>query len=363
MYYHDAMGRIPRALTVFALVAVLLTARAHAQQSDPCARGFAALERRDLAAAEPLLERCRTLHPADLRPYVALAGLYQLQGRADDLHRIALAGLGRFPEERRFYVTVGNRAGQEKRYARAIEVFGEGLRRWPEDAKLRAGLADAHAGLGMKQLDDGKNAEAEKSLRRAVELNPADVETRLNLGRALHNLNQSTAARAEFDRVIEAAPTLASAHFHRGMVLYALGQLEAAIADFDAEIRNDPSFPPSHLFRGMARSASGDCEAALPDLLIASERMPDNARAHFARGRCLARVGRAPEAEAAFRRTMELDPSDAGPVNALARLLLAAGRAEEAEPLIRRAAEMQKAQRRAREGEIRFESPRSRKPS
>ncbi len=352
---------IPFTATLLAGAGWLLHAAPRAQGNDSCRLGAEALQRRDLAAAESLLKQCLHARPAQLAPYLQLCALYQLQGNLEALHQVALEGLKRFPEEKRFYLTVGTQAGREKRYQRAIEALEEGLRRWPEDHQFRTNLASAHLGLGMELLDADKNESAEKHLRRATRLADDDIEAHLNLGRALHNLQRSLEALAEFDRVLSLEARLPLARFHRGLTLYTMGEFDRAIADFSREIETNPDYPPSYLLRGLAFMAKGEWSAALADLEIAATRMPGNARAQYARARCLFQLGRVEEAEAGFKRTIELDPSDPGPVNALGRLLLQSGRAEAAAPLLRRSAELSQKQRSAAPGEIRFESLRLRK--
>ena len=323
---------------------------------DPCSLGAEALSRKALSAAETYLKQCLDAHPEQIFPYLQLCAVYQLQGNAEALHRIALEGLKRFPAEKRFYLTVGNRAGQDGRYERAVEIFSEGFRRWPDDERLRKGLAGAHVGLGMEVLNKGNNRLAEEHLRRATELDPEDVEAHLNRGRSLHNLNRSVEALAEFDKVLALARSLPLTRFHRGMVLYELGEYDAAIEDLRREVESNPEYPPSYLFRGLALIAKGEWAGALTDLDIAAQRMPENARAQYGRARCLRQLGKNREAEEGLRKTMELDPSDPGPVNALARLLLESGRAEEAQQMFQKSAELSKKQRSAAPGEIRYES-------
>ena len=107
------------------------------------------LVRKDFKVAEAFLKECIAGKPREVGPYLALCGLYQSQGKPKDLYEVALAGLDRFPGEKRFYVTVGVQAGQEERYQRAIEVFSEAFRRWPADVVLKKNLASAHLLLGM----------------------------------------------------------------------------------------------------------------------------------------------------------------------------------------------------------------------
>lgn len=327
---------------------------------DPCSRGKEALQRRDLKAAEDLLNQCLSSRPSELEPYLHLCALYQLQGNTPALLETARVGLERFPTEPRFHLTVGTHAGREGRYEEAILVFTEGHRRWPADPRFRKGLADSHLEFGMRLLDEGKSRESERELRRASELSPEDEEAWLNLGRALHNLNQSTEALEAFERVLRLNSKAPLAHFHQGLVLFSLAEYEASLAAFDREVASGSEYPPTYLFRGLTRMMRGERDAALADLDVASAKMPDNARAHFARARCLTEVGQLEAAEEAFRKAIALDPSDPGPMNALGNLLVRAGRHREARELFRSAAELSKKIRSAEPGEIRFESARIR---
>ena len=334
---------------------------AQTEQWDTCQRGSDAFRRRDLTQAEALLKQCIGTKPPLIHSYLDLCALYQMQGKTKDLHDVALEGLKRFPQEKRFYFTVGNQAGQEKHYGRAVEIFTEGFRRWPDDLRFREGLTSSHLLLGMKLLDEAKNQEAELHLRQASKLDDNDIDAHLNLGRALHNLSQSVEALAEFDRVLALNPQTPLARFHRGLVLYTLHEYDAAIADLNQEIRVNPTYPPSFLFRGQAFMAKGDWAKAIPDLDTAVVKMPENPKAVYARARCLSQMGKLKEAEADFRKTVELDPANPDSLNGLARLLSLTGRENEAESLFQKALELTRKARTARPGEIRFESDQSKK--
>jgi Flp pilus assembly protein TadD len=324
-------------------------------QADVCSQARDALQRRDLGAAEGLLKQCVTANPTLLGPVLDLCGVYQAQGRGEELVRTASEGIKRFPAERRFYLTVANYAGRNGQYERALEVFGEAHRRWPQDAPFKDGLASAHLYLGNQHLNKAQNEEAERHLRQAVTLSEQDVDARLNLGRALHNLNRSTEAEEEFNRVIALDPKAPLARFHRGMVRQSLGDLDAAIADLSDEIKQNPTYPPSYFSRGKAYQTKGLLSDALADLDVAVQKMPDNGRAVFARGRCRLQLGQVVDAEADFRKAMTLEPDNPEPINALAQLLWRSGKKQEAELLFQQGREKGKAVRTAQPGEIRFE--------
>ncbi len=187
----EALRRLSRHLFGAVLGLSLSTPWIHA---DTCSEARDALQRRDLSKAEGLLKQCAAANPNLLGPVLDLCGVYQAQGKREDLLRTASEGMKRFPDERRFYLTVANHAGRNGQYERALKVFGEAHRRWPQDAQFKEGLASAHLYLGTQQLDQGRNEAAERHLQQAVTLAENDVDARLNLGRALHNLNRSVEA-------------------------------------------------------------------------------------------------------------------------------------------------------------------------
>lgn len=348
----EALCRLVRNLCGVLLGVCLSTRGIHA---DACSEARGALQRRDLGKAEGLLKQCAAANPNLLGPMLDLCGVYQAQGRSEDLVRTASEGIKRFPGEPRFYLTVANHAGRNREYERALKVFGEANRRWPEDAQFKGGLASAHLYLGMQQLDKAQNEGAERHLRQAVTLAEDDVDARLNLGRALHNLNRSVEAEHEFDRVIALDPKAPLAHFHRGMVRQALGDLDAAIVDLSEEIRRNPAYPPSYFSRGKAYQTKGLLTEALGDFDIAVQKMPDNGRTIFARGRCQLQLGQTAAAEADLRKAMALEPDNPEPINALAQLLWRSERKEEAQTMFQRGREKAQAIRTAQPGEIRFE--------
>ena len=132
----EAVCRLGRNLCGVLLGVCLSTRGIHA---DACSEARSALQRRDLGKAEGLLKQCAAANPNLLGPVLDLCGVYQAQGRGEDLVRTASEGIKRFPAEPRFYLTVANHAGRNGEYERALKVFGEAHRRWPQDAQFREG--------------------------------------------------------------------------------------------------------------------------------------------------------------------------------------------------------------------------------
>lgn len=334
---------------------ILLLGVAPAAAGEPCRDGADAARQRDLAKAELLLKQCIQTQPA-IETYLLLAGVYQLQQKSTELYEIASEALKRFPAEQRFYIAVANHDGREKRFQPAIRILEEAFRRWPGDPKIQTLLASSHFGRGSELLDEGRNEAAVDHLRRATELAPADVEARMNLGRALHNLHRRVEAMAVFDALVRQTPPVPLARFHRALTYYSMGEFVRAIEDLDGEIAAKADDGPARLVRGLSLMATGEWTKAAADLEIAAAALPDNAQAQYGRARALIESGELASAEAVLRKAIALDPADPGPLNSLVRLLVRLGRRDEANALAPKAAELARKSRTANPGEIRFES-------
>lgn len=285
-----------------------------------------------------------------------LAGVYQVQQDQDALYRTAVAGMKKFPDEKRFYLTAGTHEARKTQYDAAIKTFEQAFARWPEDMKLRSLLASSRYALGTELLNSGKNELAVEELKRATDLAPDDIEAQMNLGRGLHNVLHYSEALKAFDKVMARNASTPLVRFHRGMALYALGDFEKAIADLTAEIEANSAYPPARLLRGLAYIANADWERAHADLAIASRAMAGNANAQYGYARTLVQMGKLSEAEKALEKAMEADPADPAPANTLVSVLHRLGRSDQARALASKAAELARAKRTASRGEIRFET-------
>jgi tetratricopeptide (TPR) repeat protein len=308
--------------------------------ADPCRDGAAALERRDFASAEAHLKQCQTL-----QGYLLLAGVYQATQKPEALYATVIAGMKKFPEEKRFYLTAGSHEARQKQYESAVKTFEAAYRKWPDDAKLRSLLASGHFARGTELLNAGNNEQAVISLRRAAELSPDDIEAQMNLGRALHNVLHHSEALKAFDKVVALNASTPLVYFHRGMALHALGEFDKAIADLTKEINAKPDYPPARLVRGLAYIANAAWDQAAADLQAAAAAMPDNSQAQYGYARSLIQLGKLEDAEGPLRKAMAADSADPAPVNTLVSLLHRLGRSDEARALSRRAADLARARR------------------
>ncbi len=87
----------------------------------------------------------------------------------------------------------------------------------------------------------GRLAEAEQLLQRAVAIAPGDVGSRNALGLCLVGLDRTHDALAQFDAILKLNPSLPFAHASRGNALFALGAIGDAEAGYQRALELDPN--------------------------------------------------------------------------------------------------------------------------
>jgi tetratricopeptide (TPR) repeat protein len=346
---------------MLALVLALLGTQA-AGGGDPCRLGAERVAGGDATGALPLIERCVQRHPADLEWRLRLCALYQQVGRDRELYQTALEGLRLFPEERRFYLTAGNRAARYGETDLAVDLLSQARRRWPDDDSLRDAFAEALLVRGLERFDREEYPGAEADLRQVLELDPDHVEALLNLGRIQYNLLRREEALASFDRVRDVAPETPLVEFHRGVVLHSLNQNDLALEALNRELRRNPEHPVSYYFRGLVLKALHRCPEALADLETAGRLMPRYREVPFEAGRCLEMLGRYSEAEQAYRTSFQLDPTEPKSLFSLGQMLQRIGRAAEARAILEQARGLYVNKVREHRAEFQFQSTRSAPP-
>lgn len=154
----------------------------------------------------------------------------------------------------------------------------------PEQLRNRAGL---RRGV-VESMAAGRWDEAARGLGELLLIDPADVESLLNLGQ----------------------------------VRQRQGDLGGAIGFFRDAVRRDPENAAGWMMTGMAEMERGEVLRACASLAMGVALDPKNARAHRWYGMALARRGWNEAAEAELKQSLELDGKDSGAHFNLALLYL-----------------------------------------
>lgn len=187
-------------------------------------------------------------------------------------------------------LTEGERAALERAEA-TVDAFDRGLAALPS-GNLEEALdffqeaidgspecGDCHRNLGMVYARQRSYAEAEASLRRAVELEPDDLA-------AYRALAEVYNAQRRFDDAAEATAQAArisgsrgrggaTAVFDQGLIFWNAGRVAEARQQFEQTLRLDPNHGEAHYWLGIANLNEGNVAEAAAEMKIYLEAEPN----------------------------------------------------------------------------------------
>ena len=111
-------------------------------------------------------------------------------------------------------------------------------------AKANPKNADAWTALGNAQMDAQRFAEAIISYQRALDINPKDVNVRVDMGTCYRGVGQPEKAVEEYRKAMKYDPRHPMAHMNAGVVLaFDLGRRAEAIKEFEKYLELSPNAP------------------------------------------------------------------------------------------------------------------------
>jgi TolB-like protein/Tfp pilus assembly protein PilF len=160
--------------------------------------------------------------------------------------------------------------GGEPGYAQSIGPFEEAIAKDPSFAPAYAGLAASYAvRSGQLQFDSADEvAKMRVAAEKAIQLDPLLAEAHDALGMGYARDAKWEQAEKSFRRAIELDPSDSQAYLHfANYLLWPLGRIDEALKQLSLGERADPLAPPIHAVRahvlmsaGRNDEAAGDCE-------------------------------------------------------------------------------------------------------
>lgn len=115
-------------------------------------------------------------------------------------------------------------------------------------------------------LDEDEPAEAAQAYQDALELDPDHADAHVNLGRILHENDDTEAAIAHYRRALEIEPEHPTASFNLGVALEDLQLYEDAVLAYSLAVAADPACADAHYNLSQIYERRGDAHAALRHL-------------------------------------------------------------------------------------------------
>ena len=193
-----------------------------------------------------------------------------------------------------------HRAGE---FALAAKLYGDILLAQPTHF-------DAAHMLGAVLLQQGRYEEAERQLRRALQINPRSHEALNNLGLALRFLDRHEEAVWAFDRAIALRPDYARAFCNRGNALRLQGRLDQALESYDRAVAIDPTLADAYYNRGGVLEDLQLWDDAVANYENALALQPNLPQALNNLGNSLFNLARYEEALAKLNQALQLSPNN-----------------------------------------------------
>ena len=185
-------------------------------------------------------------------------------------------------------------------------------------------------GQGLNYAIEGKFEEAKVEFEKALEVDPHNMPTKLNLQLTKDVINRKIKKETAivmftgigvsevggfyeaikcFSEAIANNPNYASAYSCRGLAYNAEGKYDEAISDFNKALNIDPKDVVAYTNRVDAYDNKGKFELAITDLNKAIEISPESAELYYNIAVIYVKVGRKKEAIESYKNFIEYAPS------------------------------------------------------
>ena len=200
------------------------------------------LERND--RAEEILGRALEIDPGHKNSRREMATMLRVQGRRKEALEAYRALLEIDPEYPLAHAYIGDILLQLHRYAEAVEPLSKALTLIKAAPSLRSDLPTAgslHVLLGRALQGLGRTRAGEAHFRRALELDPRNMEALEYVAAAHFRQKRYREALDLYRTLLEIDPDRAATHADIGATLYFLGRTEEAIRNLERALSLDPT--------------------------------------------------------------------------------------------------------------------------
>ena len=163
--------------------------------------------------------------------------------------------------------------------------------------------------LGVVLKQTGRASEALVANKKALVIDPMDVESYNNMGNTLHELGRLEEAESIYRQAIAIKSNFTEAYSNLGNALKDLGRLEEAESNYKKAIALKPDYAEAHNNLGAAIKEQGRLDEAIENYEKAITLKPDYVAAYGNLGDALREIGRLEEATAIYKKAIKIMPN------------------------------------------------------
>jgi tetratricopeptide (TPR) repeat protein len=298
-----------------------------------------AIEKRDYATAEPLLQKVVERDPSNYAAWFDLGFVCNALGRSDDAiaaYRksvaakpdvfesnlnlgLMLAKAGQ-PEAEQFLRTATGltptshiEEGRERAWLSLAHVLEntqpqKALEAYRQAAALQPKDPEPHiaAGLLLERQSDWVNAG--KEYQQVQALDPQSVEALTGLANVYMRSRRMPEAEATLRKLAALRPEDAGVHLQLGRMLAATGKNDDAVAELQAGLKLTPNDPDAQRDLAEVLVSAGKFDQAEPLFRSLLSAKPDDSDLHHSLGQALLKQHKFPEAQEQFLLAVKLKP-------------------------------------------------------
>ena len=175
---------------------------------------------------------------------------------------------------------------------------------------IRPDYVEAMNEMGEILANQQRAAEATSWFERAIRTDPSDVETYINLGFLQQNLGNADAAMANYQKAAGLNPGGPADYFNQANAAASAYRWDEVIACLQAAIKAKPAFWQARYQLGIQLGARGEFEEAQNQFSEAIRYRPDFIQGRIELATALAAQRKTNEALAEFRAALQLDPTN-----------------------------------------------------
>jgi cellulose synthase operon protein C len=231
------------------------------------------------------------------------------------------------------YLESGKRFANDGKYKEAAIQFANAL-------KVDKNFAEAHYQLSKVYIKNGSPLQAFAELNRVVDLQPANVQARIDLGNLLLAGGQPIKAKEQADAVLAAHPNDPDAFALLSAVAAMQGDKTTALAHIQKALSIDPNRAQFHTTLGVIQSSDPSTQSDAEDQLRKAIQLdPKNVSPRMALAGLLVRKGDAAGAIEQLNSAVAADPRNLIARSTLANLYLRQNDKAKAEEILRQGTE------------------------